>query len=166
MKEAKDKTVLIWKNDAFSKYRDEEFKKALEMFNYLKDTLNENTTEINNYIDSCRIYDSLRIIFNENLNLADSLSKTKDLKNFLISDSLYKATLNLKYYFGEKKLNEKIESHQNSKIQIVKNNIEKVKIYIQAGTYMCQYAEDLLKQIEKIDSANSEIDELFKKIEL
>lgn len=156
MNQAQELTKRLYTKEAVAHFESERFLLSRQKYIYLRDTLNVNTTSINQRIDSCIIMEKNRLEFYYNIYLADSLIKTNRLINIINADSLLNATLKLNYYPGRKLIQSKISSFNDLKKNVITSELEKARMYMTPEVHLFQEGREILENINKLNPENQE----------
>ncbi len=126
----------------------EEYEVALQKYMYLRDTILEgNTTEgIEERITLCKKLDSISKIFYAQLQIADSLSGSNNIKDLIVADSLINSVENLDYENGADKLESIKTLFEKQVNNIIDNRLRIAEMQISAGV-----REDAVETVKKLN---------------
>jgi hypothetical protein len=126
----------------------EEYEVALQKYMYLRDTILEgNTTEgIEERITLCKKLDSISKIFYAQLQIADSLSSSNNIKDLIVADSLINSVENLDYENGADKLESIKTLFEKQVNNIIDNRLRIAEMQISAGV-----REDAVETVKKLN---------------
>ncbi|NVO20243.1 MAG: ATP-binding protein [Bacteroidetes bacterium] len=161
-READQNYLELRKNNAESYFKEEKFSQAKSEYADLINTSLNQGRSISKKIVECEYLDSVKKIFDSNINNARILSASGKTEDLLKADSIFNNTIRLNYPSGIQRLTAELELHRRQVIKFCDDNI------IIAGTLinynMNMAALETLQNILKLQKNNAEAHNLLKKI--